>query len=102
MNPLDIASQNDKCVVCRVNKFMIDQLREIVKEIRQKSKTKNYFLKRQLNDQNTEIDSLKNKLSHLKESINYLKGFIINQTGENSYYQGSGIKSQQEPSFNQF
>lgn len=50
MNPLDKSSQNDKCVVCRENKFIIDQLREIIKDYMIQSKSKNALLRKQLND----------------------------------------------------
>lgn len=104
MNPLDKASQNEKCVVCRANKYMINLLKETIKDFKFDSKAENSFLKRQLHAQNKEITTLKHKCKHTEETVNYMKGLIINQTGKNSNYKSNKIRphSQQEPSVNKY
>ena len=57
---------------------MIYKLTERIKDYKIQSKSKNSFLKKQLNDHNIELTTLKDKCKNMEESVNYLKGLIIN------------------------
>lgn len=73
MDPLETTSKNDKCFYCRANKFMIDQVRETIKDIQYQARNENSLLLSKLASQNSEIESLKNHCTHLEETIAYLK-----------------------------
>jgi len=77
-NPLENVPKCDRCAMCRANKFMIEQIRETIKDHKFEAKSENSFVKRQLEDQRKQIAALKHKCKHMDETINYLKSLLIN------------------------
>ena len=62
---------------------MIEKLWETSKEVMHQVKCENTYLKNHIEEQKTEISSLKDKCTHMEELINCLKRYILNQEGEN-------------------
>jgi len=49
-NPLENVSKCESCAVYKSNKFMIEQIRETIKDYKFEEKYENSFLKRQLEE----------------------------------------------------
>lgn len=82
-NPIEKATRNDACPACKANKFVIQQLQESLKDVRNKMRMEYSYQKRNMAMQKEEIMALKTKCKHL-EAVAYYKNNTMSNEGENS------------------